>query len=853
MIPTRLRLSQFLCYREPVEIDFQGIKLACLSGENGAGKSALLDAITWALWGKARSNSDQDLLSLGAREMCVEFAFILNGQEYRVIRRRAIATPGSSGRAMLELHVRDGERWRVLSGNNLRHTQSIIDKILGIDYDTFINSAFVLQNRADEFTTKTPAERKRVLGEILNLGEYDQYERLAREELRRREQEIRSIEQDLGAIESYLQILPQLEAEVAGRRRAVDGLRAQLDDLRQRRDEVVKTLQVLETAERVSAQQAQRAEQLASQVQERERQRAELCERVRAHEAVLARAGEITARFERWQQLRQAMDELNRRLHERQALLAAERRLEDGIQREVHCVERELHACEQQIAHCERELARLPGLEGERSRLDRELASLGDLDEQMQRLQAHLQELQSRRGELQAECRRLREQMQELKGKIDQLDAIDAACPVCLRPLAEHERDRLKAEIESQGRALGDEFRVRRAEIERIDAEQAQRQMEMERLQNARAQRDRLRQELARVEAQLAGLAERRAEHERHLAKRQELAQALERGLPGAELRGELEVVRQKLAAIPYDEREGQELAQQLQEVAGAEQEYQALERASLAAELERRQLVSLEEQIAADRAELERLRREIEDLQRQIERAAPLREQRDQLQQRILEAERALHEEQEALGRAQQRLEDAYEERERAAELTAQRQQLVTEKGIYEDLVRAFGKGGIQAMIIENMIPELEERANAILDRMPGNAMRLEFRTQRQRRSDDGLIETLDIVISDEAGRRPYELYSGGEMFRINFAIRVALSMLLAHRAGTRLELLVIDEGFGTQDAKGREGLVQAIRAIEDEFAMVLVITHIDELKDQFPTRINVVKTPQGSQVFVT
>ena len=853
MIPTRLSLSQFLCYREPVEIDFQGIRLACLSGENGAGKSALLDAITWALWGKARSNSDQDLLSLGGREMCVEFCFILNGQEYRVIRRRTIAAPGSSGRAMLELHVRDGERWRVLSGNNLRHTQSIIEKILGIDYETFINSAFILQNRADEFTTKTPAERKRVLGEILNLGEYDQYERLARDEQRRCEQEIRAIERDLEAIASYLQILPQLEAEVVERRHTVDALRAQLDDLRQRRDEVVKTLQVLETAERVSAQQVQHAQQLASRIRERERQQVELRERVRGHEAVLARAGEITARFERWQQLRQAMDELNRRLQERQALLAVERRLEDGIQREVHCVERELHACEQQIARCERELARLPALEGERRRLDRQLAALGDLDGEMQQIQAHLQELQSRRGELQAECRRLKEQMQELKGKIDQLDAIDAACPVCLRPLGEHERDRLKAEIESQGRGLGDEFRAKRAEIERIDAELGQRETELGRLQRAREQRDRLRQELARVEAQLAGLAERRVELDRHQAKRQELAEALDRGVPGAELRVELEGVRQKLAAIPYDEREAQELAQQLQEVAGAEREYQALQQASLAAEYERQQLAALEEQLAADRAEIERLHREIEELRSQIERAAPLREQRDRLQARILAAERALHEEQEALGRAQQRLEDAYEERERAAELEAQRQHLVAEKGIYEELVRAFGKGGIQAMIIENMIPELEERANAILDRMPGNAMRLEFRTQRQRQSGDGLIETLDIVISDEAGRRPYELYSGGEMFRINFAIRVALSMLLAHRAGTRLELLVIDEGFGTQDTKGREGLVQAIRAIEDEFAMILVITHIDELKDQFPTRINVVKTPQGSQVFVT
>ncbi len=154
--------------------------------------------------------------------------------------------------------------------------------------------------------------------------------------------------------------------------------------------------------------------------------------------------------------------------------------------------------------------------------------------------------------------------------------------------------------------------------------------------------------------------------------------------------------------------------------------------------------------------------------------------------------------------------------------------------------------------MIIENVVPELQDEANRILDKMPGNTMRVEFRTQRQAVSGEGLIETLDIVISDEVGSRNYELYSGGEAFRINFAIRVALSMLLARRAGARLQTLVIDEGFGTQDSRGRDGLIEAIRAVEQEFRMILVITHIAELKELFPTRIDVVKGLDGSLVTV-
>jgi exonuclease SbcC len=81
-----------------------------------------------------------------------------------------------------------------------------------------------------------------------------------------------------------------------------------------------------------------------------------------------------------------------------------------------------------------------------------------------------------------------------------------------------------------------------------------------------------------------------------------------------------------------------------------------------------------------------------------------------------------------------------------------------------------------------------------------------------------------------------------------VNFAIRIALSRLLARRAGARLQTLVIDEGFGSQDDEGRERLVEAIHSVMDEFAMILVITHLDELRERFPVRIEVQKTALGS-----
>ncbi|HEX5323428.1 MAG TPA: SbcC/MukB-like Walker B domain-containing protein, partial [Capsulimonadaceae bacterium] len=124
--------------------------------------------------------------------------------------------------------------------------------------------------------------------------------------------------------------------------------------------------------------------------------------------------------------------------------------------------------------------------------------------------------------------------------------------------------------------------------------------------------------------------------------------------------------------------------------------------------------------------------------------------------------------------------------------------------------------------------------------------------RAAKSRAAGDTPIETLDIHVSDSLGTRPLEIYSGGESFRISFALRIALSHLLARRAGANLQTLIIDEGFGTQDVKGREKLVDAINAIKDEFAKIIIVTHIDELKEAFPSRIEVVKTSTGSEVTV-
>jgi exonuclease SbcC len=216
-----------------------------------------------------------------------------------------------------------------------------------------------------------------------------------------------------------------------------------------------------------------------------------------------------------------------------------------------------------------------------------------------------------------------------------------------------------------------------------------------------------------------------------------------------------------------------------------------------------------------------------------------------------LQERENQLHQE---VGAARQKVTVLDDLRKRKKKYEADRGDLGLQIGRYKTLERAFGKDGVPALLIEQALPQIELKANEVLGRLSDDTMRLHFETQARYKDEKrkDLRETLEIQVSDGAGLRDYELYSGGEAFRVNFAIRLALSEVLAQRKGARLQMLVIDEGFGSQDTQGRQRLIQAINAVKGDFAKILVITHLEELKDAFPTRIEVEKTETGSTVMV-
>jgi exonuclease SbcC len=852
VIPLQLRVRNFMCYRDNVPtLDFDGIHLACLTGANGHGKSALLDAMTWALWGKARAKRDDELIHLGESEMEVEFTFDLGGTIYRVIRKRDSA---GRGRTVVDLQVQgpDGPgEFRSIAEAGVRATDAAIVRLLRIDYETFTNSAFLIQGKADAFTTRTPAERKRILGEILGLGLYDEYEQQAKEKAREKDREVAELEGWLRDIDRELDRQPEYEVELARAEARVAELSAALKeaeaeqrDLHQKQQALEHQQTRLRDLDRRLAQAQQEVGEIEAQISDRQKQLA-------IYDTVLAEGQRVEEGYAALGQAREAEATWNKRLAQVVQIQERQRELERSVDAARHELDVARGRLGERVRDLQRRSAEVPRHAQQLTGIRTRLAFLLQQQSKRDAAQARIQALAEESAGLQVRNDQLRAEMDDLKEKMDLLErgASEAQCPLCGQALSDEHRDDLLAEFQREGKALGDTHRTQTARRREIAAETASLEQEIRKLDQdltdlATQQRREAQLEQALTEAQQAAdtLEPARAE----LAA---LDKRLQDGDYAPAEQAELAQLHSDLEALGYDRDAHQEARDQVASLAEFDAAYQRLQTAVERVDGERAALKDLQtrlarwqDALAGDLAERTSLAAEVSYLPEVLSLLQAKTAEVGDLQS---QSSRARLE----LGAAHQRLDHCHNlalERERRV---ADRQRLVEEKALFDELRLAFGKKGIQAMIIEAVIPEIEFEANRLLARMTDSRMHVRFETQRETLKGDTL-ETLDINIADELGTRPYELFSGGEAFRVNFAIRIALSKLLARRAGAQLQMLVMDEGFGTQDTDGRQRLVEAINSIQDDFARILVITHIEELKDAFPVRIDVTKTPEGSQI---
>ncbi|MFO7323957.1 MAG: SMC family ATPase [Chloroflexota bacterium] len=848
MLPLRLEIKNFLAYRSPEPIIFEGIHLACITGANGAGKSSLLDAITWCLWGKARARRDEELVHLGQNDMYVQLDFEQEGAVYRVVRRR---TRKSGGAGALDLFlVRDNGELETRSESSTRLTQQKINDLLRLDYETFVHSAFLQQGKADAFTTKPPAQRKQILADILGLDRWEAYEEAVKQRLKTISETLAGYDMQMQAIDEDLKREPELRAQLAEAERAQAEAKAALEEAEARLREVETAPADLRNAQEQKVAQERRLRECQRDIENINREITRQRQRAAEFEEILLARVEIEEGYAVLQAARERDNSLDEKFRQLNALQMRRHELERAVDAARNEIRNELAGCQSTIAQLERTIA--TARPDELAEVLAEVAALEDLQAQYQQFQDELTALEKERSELAGENGVLRTEMNALKKRIDQIEMLDAPdCPLCGQPLSEDHRQQLLVDLRREGSERGDRYRANAQRIEQIGSELAAKKEAATELATELKRLETRKQRAAALQTGVDAANDARQRLSEYEARRAELERILADEDFAHDLREELAALDREQEALGYDGAQHDAVRQQLELYQVYEQRQRQLEIAATAlpevqSALEGALLrcQQAEQTLAMEQEKLAQLEADIEMLtERVVEFQA--REQ-EVARQRAIERRAS-----EQLIVAQQDLRAMDSLRTRREKLEAAREAKRQEKALYEELRVAFGKNGIPAMIIESAIPELEAGANRILSRMTDGRMQITMTTQREKLSG-GMAETLDIQIADELGTRSYEMYSGGEAFRINFAIRVALSQLLARRAGAHLRTLFLDEGFGTQDEDGRNKLIEAITTIQDDFSLILVITHIDELRDSFPVHITLSKTGEGSRIRV-
>lgn len=848
-------MTGFLSYKEPVEIDFTSFDLACISGDNGAGKSAILDAITWALFGRARKH-DESIINLESTRAEVIFIFRYEGNQYRIIRSNPRGGVKSVEFQILQEEGSDTDNptWLPLTERTLRETNQKIEGILRLDYESFINASFLLQGEADQFTQQNPSVRKRILTQILGLEIWENYRREAAQKRKFSESEIDTLDGRIAEILTELEEEEQrknhllsLEDDLAKAHEVRILSEKQLEEIQSIHSSLEEQQRLLDTITQHVNKIAEKMSLTQEKLKSRENEK-------KSYQEMMSQSKRINKDF---QDLKEAQKSLSAWENTAEKFREQENKRQEPllqITAEKARLLQEITSLESQYQELKNSVDNLPALtaelEEQKDNIKQAEAELENRDQKKK----ELDQARQQQADAKAENPRLFQEMKDLEKRILELEETEGAlCPLCGQELSQKDRVSLIQSLKTEGKDLGDRFRENKSTLEQADQVVKDLQLQITAFSLVETRLRNLMQETGKTENRITQLkGQEQSWESQQKLKLKQIKDTLDGDSYAKEPRKLLSGINADLKKIGYDAAEHDRVREVVMQGAVIQERKGALDSALSALKPLDREIKDLTEVLAFDQKDLEKQNVEIDRSRLALDTAKEKAPDIQDVNKALLQLKEKENILQREAGAAQQKVAVLENQKSRKIELEEQRQEISNRVKQYKQLEAAFGKDGVPALLIEQALPNIEAKANQILERLSGGAMSIRFLTQKSYKDSnrEDLKETLDIQIRDQSGFRDYEMYSGGEAFRINFAIRLALSHVLAQRAGARLQTLVVDEGFGSQDSVGRQRLIEAINLIRDDFEKILVITHVEQIKEAFSTQLFVEKTPLGSQV---
>jgi DNA repair protein SbcC/Rad50 len=899
MIPHTLQLKNFLSYGSTLEtVDFSTHALICLSGKNGHGKSALLDAMTWALWGQARkvsgtAKADQGLLRLGQTQMLVIFDFDCGNRRYR-IRREYMETYGKPITS-LEFGMIDTttDTFIPLTDKTIRTTQEKIELTLRLDFDSFCNSAFLRQGNSNEFSKKSPKDRKQILATILGLDQYEVIRKRALEKIK-----------DAWAHKNVLATLQtKRETELATQdnlTQEIAVLDCEMNTIQQQETQWQKELTAL-THEKIILDEKQKQHtMLAFQAQQLQETQQLLTTQLKDIVTQWRTINKKKESLHNNTKLEQEKRKINNAIADSQKLFQRNLEYKETL---LHLTQ-ELNAIEQAYKNEQTKKNQLLLLELERLDADQKNSTkiVAGLQEQMTRYhkelidnntqisalvtdtatptithhiitqqETHLEKRKAAYQHFVSLGNWINAELNNLTQKKKLVHKDDPSCPLCEQNLSASRRRFLKANFDKNESLLVHRLRRLKRIIPALKelllehhATLLKNKEYMQRATATQLKKEELTRYAEKIKTDLADITATLATQQIDIEARARVLEAQKKALHDATQRNELathqhyqQLIRQKtvqekeLAEHPYNADDYKKLQERLTII-----EHQLTDYESLTKEIAHQE--TRKQEVGKLCGQLKQLKQNSSTLQKKITALGDLTVHCNT----IAEKEKNLDQSRATIKNSKELLLHAKGSKENQQkhlaaiknEYEQEQKNIITLDIIIDDyqaIATATGKDGIQALLIEDAIPEIEQEANYLLSRLTNNQAHIFIESLRDLKKG-GTKETLDIKISDQAGIRPYELFSGGEAFRIDFALRIAISKLLARRSGTPLQTLIIDEGFGSQDEEGLSHIMDALHKIQDIFSKIIIVSHLPAMKDQFPVQFFVEKRVQGSVVTI-
>jgi exonuclease SbcC len=759
-----ITLKNFLSYgNEEQTMHFDQSGIIAFTGNNGHGKSAILEAITWGCWGQARkgqgvSKSDDMIMHLGSTHMSVIITIQVNDTIYKI--HRSCQKKYNRLNSQIELYSIIDNHEHNLSQGHQKDTQQLINTIIGIDYDMFINTVYVKQGASDEFSKKTPKERKDILCTILKID--------AIENTRQK------IIEDTKNLINTRDVALQIENKLLSQKQEEEI--AEIINLKNCATEKLTSLELsLKNALTISTTKKTELHTMSNSITHIKNKIATEEHKIQALYNQYLIKKTLYEEYKKSHYSLAMIEKKNRTDTEPLELLLEKKiLLTKNFDSDIQNLEMNLLNAEEKYTNAMQKI-----VQEETNFLENTQSEhINGITKKIQSNTYHIMlidtSLESHTCQLCSSNTINREYLEENKHNLTNqnktnLDTLHTY--TC-------EKNQYIETYKNKKIAILEEKKIHINEIQSLIAQKkhAYRTMHSE------------------YEDKIASYNNHNSIH----VEKDILKKSIDKFLAEKHR----DICKQIIYSI-YTHKKTIHDHEQEMNIRNKQLEHANAEHAEQLG-----MIIDIEKQIQEITSEITKLDSWLIILNKQLEEK---KSELQKIQQNIIMMEETIK--------------------------------------IKSNLIQILSKNNLQAAIIEEALPLIEKEANLILERLTQGKSRIYIESMRDLKSGT-IKETLDIKICDEIGIRYYEFFSGGEAFRIDLALRIALIKLLTQKSGNLVKTFIIDEGFGSQDTQNLELIIEMLHILQNEFDLIIIISHLQDMKDHFTSQFFIEKTVIGSQI---